>query len=232
MNLFYICPLIIICTVAQNSICSYGWFEENNGECMFNCNYEDDFVEPSTLSFSFIRSTCSNVEDAYQQGICDSIDDLVYRADYCTCPYCKCSTSSSELVEVFNLNNPDKTCSNCTCSDAPYDSYGIDDKIYQCTQLISVDSPYEWDLYACPPNECIEITSWGDEYIHYAGDEWWNDVDDSNTSCTEFCYCPANGEAICETGYQAILSTYPALKNQFIEDCASTYGSGAVKLFV
>ena len=35
-------------------------------------------------------------------------------------------------------------------------------------------------------------------------DYWWEDVADGE-ECDTFCYCPANGDAVCRSGYADIM---------------------------
>ena len=90
MNFICIAALTIIDVLSQDVDCSYGSFDENpdnNNKCMFNCEYDDNYVEISTLSFDFIKDQCPYVglAAAFFPSDCNSVDDLVYSDANCIC---------------------------------------------------------------------------------------------------------------------------------------------------
>ena len=202
-----ICITVLMLMRANTENCKYGRFNEYNGECMFDCEYQNNYVATSTLSFDFIAEQCDDVRTANEDGICDNLDDLVWRDDQCQCPYCACSSAGTSYKEVINYN-PELKCYEITCDQLPSYNGNITDNIYQRQHKISVFWANEYDLFGCPPNTCINGTK-------IAGDSWWNDTD---PTCTTFCYCPGDGEAICETGSANIIAN-EALSYQFIKKC-------------
>lgn len=212
---------------SQPADCTYGRFEEEptTGNCMFDCNNDNNYVSISALSFDFIKSECPNVEVAATQGICDGVEDLLYRKDgVCDCPYCRCSSLGQSYEEILSYP-PSKECFNCTCKIEP--SYAISEPIFDCNEydIIEASNPSEWPFYSCPPNICI-----GDgDRTYTAGDNWWEDTAIGGQSCETFCYCPGvKGDAICETGISNILSD-PGLFDAFVDDCGSSFEAGGVK---
>lgn len=100
--------------------CEYGRSEILNDTCNYYCQSgsdatsENKYFNLSSLPFDYIKSECSNVRMAADNGICDGIQDLVYRNDTCGCPYCECQSPQSDLTEYLT-NWPTKVCMNCTC---------------------------------------------------------------------------------------------------------------------
>ena len=232
MKLITIASLTIIGVLSQTD-CDYGGFDEDeNGECMYNCEWDNNFVEISTLSFDFIKEECSGISTAAAlfPNDCNSLDDLVYSDTDCRCPYCKCSTENLEGVTGTKLQWVSQTCYNCTCSDTSDANtyYGITEMVYECDFLAGVDSPYNWDDYQCPPETCTEIEYDGEETKREGNDYWWDDVGDSDTLCTEFCYCSGKDGKICATGYANILAN-DLLADAFHRDCGWDSDSAAVK---
>ena len=112
MNLLYL--MATLAQISNGQDCEYGSWGDVHGVCMFTCaDGTAKSTAQSTLSFDFIRSQCADVNRAYEAGICNSSDDLVFR-NACTCPYCKCSTSNQWYIEQFSYE-PSKACYDCTC---------------------------------------------------------------------------------------------------------------------
>ena len=217
--------MAVMGAVSETIYCPWGDFETYNDQCMFDCN-SGNYAEISTLSFNFIRSQCKNVDIGYREGICNSLQDLVYRNDSCQCPYCKCSSSGSSYPEILKYD-PSKECFNCTCGTVP-SYYEIFDKIYDCDQIMEAYNPVDWEFYGCPPNKC-EVTDYlGRTRTYSAGQHWWADVGDQDTFCTKLCYCPATGDAVCATGFSNIVND-DKLNYALINDC--DYDLRAVKFF-
>ena len=232
MKLICIASLTIIGVLSQTD-CSYGGFSTNpsNNKCMFDCEYDANYVEISTLSFDFIKDRCSGVSRAAEffPSECNSLDDLVYAEDYCSCPYCKCSDLDGEVGTL--LSYVSQVCLNCTCSDDTFINsfYGIEENIIYCDSLYGTSDPIDWNNYQCPPETCTETEYDGDINQLYPGDLFWGDVGDSDTKCTKFCYCSAKEGEICATGYANILAD-DILADQFHYDCGSSLE--AVKCYI
>ena len=214
--------------------CDYGYFEEVNGECKFDCEYDgDNYVSLNQVSFDVIKDECSGVRLAAEAfpSSCNSISDLVYRNDSCTCPFCKCSsTSSTKVIEELSYysDGPSKNCYEIECEE-PYSWYGINDMIFRVDTLDSADNPFDWEDYGtCPPQKCTYSSYYGSNTTVTSGGYWWADGEDSDTDCTEFCYCSSNGDTVCETGWDNIMDN-DGLKNAFIRDCGYYYDLAAVK---
>lgn len=214
MKLIGIFAVISAIGVFGDDLCDYGGFDRVNDTCMYNCNWDNVYIDIEDLSFETIMEECDNVEQGYANGICTGVGDLVYRNDSCECPYCKCTEMGSTLVEEISYDSdsgPSKQCENCTCSEPDWwmKRNGITDLIYQCNYLINADNPQNWEFYECPPNQCVynETSEWGGWYTNEftAGDVIWPNVEDDSTECTEFCYCPSSGDPICTSGYDNIL---------------------------
>ena len=231
MKLICIASLTLIGVLSQTD-CSYGGFDEDeNGECMYNCEWDNNYVEISTLSFDFIKDECSGVSKAAAlfPDDCNSVQDLVYSDESCRCPYCKCSTEDLQGVTGTTLKwGPSKYCYNCTCSADAAENYGVTDMVYNCDNLGGVNDPWNWDDYQCPPQTCIETEYNGNKLEKSQGWYWWHDVGDSDTLCQEFCYCSGKDGKICETGYDNILAN-DVLANAFHADCGYSFASAAVK---
>ena len=231
MKLICIASLSIIGVLSQTD-CSYGGFDWVNGKCMFNCEYQGNYVEISTLSFDLIKDECSDISRAAAlfPNDCNSLDDLVYSDTTCRCPYCKCSTQDLDgEIETLLSYGPSQVCLNCTCSnDAVANTYyGIEEMVYDCDYLYGTSDPINWNNYQCPPETCMRTTG-GNEYEASSGSYWWEDVS-SATLCTEFCYCSPKVGKICATGYDNILAN-DVLTEQFHRDCGNYYDAAAVKL--
>ena len=220
--------------------CNYGYFQAQNETCMFNCEYSQ-WIPAENLTFIDIVYGCENIRTAnlaYPDD-CNSLDDIVWRNDTCDCPYCKCSTESDESFfdilsynsGIFDGKGPEKECISCICSTLP-PSYGINGYVYDCKSEMSVTNPFEWDDYQCPPTECKETTYYNYTYCRLVGYNWWDDVGDSETLCTEFCYCSGKDGKVCETGYENIMAN-DGLRYQFMSNCGSWYEeAAAVKYFL
>ena len=217
MKSIYIASLAAIGAVAQTCGGDYGDFREVNGECMFDCEYDGEYVEISTLTFDQIASSCNDVRSAVENGICDKLEDLVYRDDDCRCPYCSCSSESSQYIETIS-NEPQLECDLCTCGEIPYYYGNMTDLVYDCDYIMSVYEASEYSLFKCPPNECKYNTTYGSQRTIIAGQQYWQDVGDSDTECTTFCYCPGSGDAVCATGWDNIVKT-DAMARQLNRDC-------------
>ena len=229
-----ISSILTVCVISQ---CDDGWFYEINGTCKFNCDWEENYVAIDTLSFDTIKESCSDVKYAniLDPSGCKSLNDLVWRNDSCTCPYCKCTKSGSSYYEEkeYSFDGPYKTCYGCECGEAPYYYDGLKgEMIYDCSQLTYANDPTEWEEYGtCPPNQCTYSEAYGGNKTVYSGTYegyWWQDGGDSDDLCTEFCYCPPYGDTVCATGYAKIMANSD-LKKAFMKDCGSQYYSGAVK---
>jgi len=233
--------LLLISVFSQNN-CDYGRFEavDDYGSdifestlsysCMFDCEYDNNYIEIEDLPFDTIKSACSNVErvaNAYPDD-CNSLDDLVFPSDYgyCSCPYCKCSKKNEE-GEILTMVSygPQKECESCTCS-ASATNYGIDEMVYNCDQLMEVDDPREWNDFQCPPESCTATSYSGSTNELDGGDYWWNDVGDSDIFCTEFCYCSGKDGEVCETGYTNIMAN-DGLFNKFMYSCGDYNNAAA-----
>ena len=223
MRPFCVASLAVICVSSLDEDCSFGSWTNDGGVCSFNCNKAGNYVPASNLTYDLIYKECQNIRILASDGICDSIDDLVW-SDSCGCPYCKCDSNSSTasyITEVVSWE-PSKTCSRCTCEDV---HWTLDipnaEKIYDCETLIAVDSgdSSQWDFYSCPPNTCDN---------RKAGAQWWSNNESSST-CNTFCYCPLEGDSICATGYENIMAD-KELSRQFNEDCG--FDVRAVKFFI
>eukprot|EP01084_Bolivina_argentea_P154498 269319_1 len=75
------------------------------------------------------------------------------------------------------------------------------------------ESPYKWNDFTCqdPPILCNDTAS---GYKYRTGESWFSHVD-------TFCYCKANGQPVCEQGFNAILnSDHQPLVNAFYDGCS------------
>ena len=221
MNSLIVASLLIL-RVSSQTCNDFGYFIENNGECMFWCSTDSDYIPITDLTFDFFKSLCITVSGAnlYYPDHCNSLQDLVFRNNSCGCPYCQCinQDGSSSVLQTQKLitDGPLKTCYNCTCS-IPPSSYGINESMFHCDDIIEARFPSDWNDYKCPPETCSSS--------HELGDIWWDDVDDSDTLCTKFCYCsPSEGE-ICETGYGNIMAN-EKLSNAFLSECGVKWSAG------
>eukprot|EP01084_Bolivina_argentea_P059274 108215_1 len=195
--------------------CRYGGWEDINGTCMLNCEYNGLYLQISELSFESIKNTCYNIKDAaeFNPTECNSLDDLIYTDESCTCPYCKCSTNGNEIIN--QLQYVKKSCENCTCG---YHQYydDIEDLIYQCDNLIYSYDQVTWNDYQCPPKICTTDVLLPKSVAQ--GEGWWADVDDPDTECSKYCYCAADGQTQCVTGFDTIYAN-EKIKNEFINRC-------------
>ena len=153
MKLICIASLIIIGVLSQTD-CSSGGFSKKNGECMFNCQWEGNYIEISTLSFDFIKDICTDrvgVPAALFPDDCNSLDDLYYSETTCGCPYCKCSTPDldDEFLTLYSYG-PEQTCYDCFCSTF----IGKTDELYFCDYEYGTNDPFSWNNYQCPPESC------------------------------------------------------------------------------
>ena len=215
---------LFICGVLSQTDCKDGSFKEVNGECKYYCRTDDRYISIDSLSFDFIKEAdCDNIRQAnkYDSSQCNSIEDLVWNNNTCECPYCKCSnTDSFNYVNYYTyyISFPEVVCLNCSCG--YHDIDGINDIVYNCinleNQAVRVDL---WEEYQCPPNECQETRQSGQTFNRDSFEYWWQDfLNDSDTLCQEFCYCPESGNAVCQTGWDNILDD-DGLKTAFMEDC-------------
>ena len=199
-NIHIIIFSILALGALSQTDCDYGWFEEDNGECKFDCEYDGNYIAIDDLSFDFIKDECYNVElaaEAYPSS-CNSLNDLVWRNDSCTCPFCKCSSATSKTIEKMDYN-PSKNCYEIECEEAPSYYDGIKDMIFRVSTLDSVYDVFDWNDYGtCPPQECTYDNYYGSNYTVNAGSYWWKDNGESDTECTEFCYCTVSGETVVE----------------------------------
>ena len=215
--------------------CDYGQFVEVNGECKYNCEYADDYISYDELSFTSIKDQCQNVRlanEAYPSS-CNSINDLVWRNDSCECPYCKCSdTSSTKDIEDLSYfaAGPRANCYNVECEDLGLQDSGIKDMVFTYSEWWNdAYSWFDWiDYGTCPPQRCYDISSHSYYSTVTAGTYWWASGGDSDTQCTEFCYCTSNGETVCENGWDAIMDN-DGVKDSFMRDCGGYRDSAAVK---
>ena len=150
-------PTILAPGVISQTDCDYGWFEEVNGECQFDCEYDGNYISLDELSFDTIKEDCSDVRLANEAfpSACNSINDLVWRNDSCSCPFCKCSsTSSTKTIEKIDYD-PSEYCYEVSCEE-PYSWYeGINDMIFRYTTLAEANYVFDWEDYGpCPPQEC------------------------------------------------------------------------------
>ena len=148
MKSIYIAPLYLIGALSES--CDYGEFYEYNDKCMFNCEYNGNYVEIDTLSFEQIASECENVQSAFEDGICDSLDDLVWRDDECDCPYCECSSITSSYEKTISFS-PYLSCDLLTCGEIPNYYGNLTDTVYTYDNAISVSSAAEYSYWSCPP---------------------------------------------------------------------------------
>ena len=212
MKSIYLGTFAVVGTLSQ--FCDdWGYFKEYNNECMFQCEGSDNYIEINTLSFDpMIINYCSQIEKAYEYGLCNSLDDLVWRDDRCNCPYCSCS-SEGLFYRDTTTYQPQLQCDKCICGKIPdYDGI-MTDMVYDCQEIINVDNPFDYNFYSCPPNECTATIN-GENKTVIAGEKWWSE-------CTKFCYCPGNGNTVCETGFSNIIAN-DDLNIQLINDCSYT----------
>ena len=202
---------------------------DNNGTCGFNCD-PDTFVPFDNLTFSEIKRGCDNIRytNSLYPNDCNSTNDLIWRNDSCSCPFCKCQQQeeNEELfiepitwIDFLPMTHPVKECIGCTCSE-PSSDYGINGLIYQCDLKMEVDNFLKWSDYACPPNTCKD----GNNNTKEVSEYWWENVKDDETLCQQFCYCSGTDGKICATGYDNIMAN-DKLRYAFIENCGDTYDS-------
>eukprot|EP01083_Nonionella_stella_P281024 956205_1 len=210
--LAYIFTLILVSEAYQSNNCSTGSFTTHDGKCMFKCEEPNLYYIPtSALSFNFIAYNCGQVQDATQIGLCSTLNDLSWPTTSCHCPSCKCKTPGQQIIAPYE-NLFSRECWNCTCTIG--DSFtSSTPPTYKCDRLSSV-WPYNWDDFVCqnPPIVCIDSIS-GES--HATASSWYSG------SCDTFCYCNSSGQAICEEGFDAIISsTYQPLVDAFHHECA------------
>ena len=219
--------IIFITSILINGIsssCVFGFFSGTNPDCTFYCNF-DSFISVYNLSFTEIKIQCDNVRIASlaYPNDCNSLDDLLWRNDSCSCPYCPCTQQQDESVlsELLYYNDdtshmhPVKECVSCKCSSPSSSNYGgIDGFIYECDTEMIVDDFLGWDDYICPPDTCKDDNN----NTKQVGDYWWEDVEDYNTLCQQFCYCSGTDGKICAYGYENIMEN-DKLKWAFMKDC-------------
>ena len=197
--------------------CDSGQFDTIQGNCKFDCNYNGNYINMSSIPIYTIRKLCPSIDAAMRLYTC-TIDDFVWPSDSCGCPYCKCTTQNSggdiSEIEYYKEEQLQKSCYNCTCS-ASSDS-GITSLIYSCKRLVVADDPFSFGNFRCPPTLCID--SDGNER---AIDESWFEQNTNDTLCEAFCYCSAEG-TICETGFENILDN-DVLATAFQEECGNAF---------
>ena len=213
MSALLIVSFGIINVLSQGFDCNYGTFEYVNNVCMYDCEYDDNHIPISSLSFGQIRSECSRVDTAARIYSC-TMNDLVWPKDTCDCPYCSCSSSNDgTLFELksYRDGGPTKECFNCSCTTSS-DS-AITGLVYNCNELIDANDPNEWNDFQCPPITCTDSSG----VTQGIRSEWFEDVSTS-LECNQFCYCsPANGK-ICATGWSNIVASQ-TLSAALLDDC-------------
>ena len=210
----------------------YGW-EYQNGVCSYQCTIDEEvdefgnvlkqsvsYTPASQLTFDFIKDVCWETTIAEINSLlpseCNSLDDLVWPADSCGCPYCKCNAVSDPSYQKFESTRigdndahdwPDEIqakCYECTCAQSSDSS--ITDYVYQCDLSRSVTNADDWQYYSCPINTCIK-TNYDESTSEYeAGLSWFADTTDQNELCETFCYCDGTGNSVCQTGFDAIMN--------------------------
>jgi len=195
---------------AQSFDCDYGQFTTNNNdECVYDCEYDQNYVAIDTVPFNVIAEECDYVMAAAKNGYCDSLDDLVW-PDSCGCPYCKCSgdvetdTTYTEFQQLIS-----KTCYGCVCSVSTGISSTDTSNIAMCSTFGQVRDGYNWADFSCPPVYCQDE----DGEDHATGEGWFESTD----SCDTFCYCAAGGVKTCETGFANIAGN-SVMSGAFWED--------------
>ena len=101
MTAFWFALLVIICVVSSLDVedCEFGYFGylSTRYPCAFHCNNKDsEWLTVDKVSYELIYEACENIRKVASEGICDTLDDLVFRSDECTCPYCKCNGTESD----------------------------------------------------------------------------------------------------------------------------------------
>ena len=234
---------ILVLGAIAAELCDYGYFSEINETCKFKCDWDGNYDDIDSLSFETIMDACDDVKLANELDptSCNSLDDLLWMNDTCSCPFCQCSSVGAVATEKlsYDTDGPSKSCVQCECQIAPWYYDGIvGEMFYTCSTLKSVqawDGPSDWNNYgSCPPNQCTYYDTNKGNVTVYSGQYdafWWQDGGNYSTYCTEFCYCPDSGDVVCATGWDNIMAD-EGLKNAFIRDCGGSHSSGAVKYFV
>eukprot|EP01084_Bolivina_argentea_P070370 127926_1 len=186
--------------ISNSNYCEYGHFSEVNETCIFMCVTGGYHMQKSTLSFEFIMNHCHQIKKAnkYYPDECNSLDDLIYVSDGCSCPHCKCSTKNLVGELQQNYRYICQQCLNCTC-DIYYDYYdtSTDDLVYQCDGIMGVCSQNEWNEYSCPPIAPNTCTS--GSYLTISGETYWD-----TTECTKYCHCDSSGTTTCADSFTSI----------------------------
>eukprot|EP01083_Nonionella_stella_P067308 177923_1 len=218
--MYYVYFLSLITVYVKSDNCSSGWFEWHNNKCMFDCDIPYDVhVNPATLPFDVIANSCEDVRYSNLLGLCSTLNDLVWPDNICMCPSCACSTPNECFMGTrYGLPGlGGKSCFNCTCIQGT-------PSVYQCTppeERYYVSSLDNWNDFTCqnPPILCTDSAS-GNTYR--TGESWFSmpSNPDPDYECDTFCYCKANGEHICERGFDAIInSNLHPLVNGFYDGC-------------
>eukprot|EP01083_Nonionella_stella_P048677 129992_1 len=129
----------------------------------------------------------------------------------CKCPLCSCDTLD-EMQYFKEVGTSFTYCYDCKCSDQSSWTYGDGSAIpraYSCTTLtyeMGLDDA-EIAAFPCPPPICGTFNG----EIKYEGYSW---LDQSDTSGERFCLCQSDGNALCSSSYEGIVSD-PLLNEKF-----------------
>ena len=230
----FISSILAIAVISQDN-CEYGVFALNSTDltCQYYCydflNSNHYYIDIDALSFDFIMDKCDDIKYANQLDptSCNSLDDLLWINEpyKCQCPYCKCTTTKSQESSSYYLTGPYMQCTTCNCQL----EHISNEMVYECSQY-SWSEPTNWDYTSCPPNQCQYTDQYRGDMTAYYGTDDASWLPYNNASCTEFCYCPENGDAVCEIGWDNIMANNGS-KYAFIRECGDYYRSGAVKYF-
>ena len=122
-------------------------------------------------------------------------------------------TDSYIFKDLYATIGLEKGCYGCVC--VPQSVFDRANLVYICDEYdrSSVNQPYEWDHFQCPPISCIDSLS----------DYWFEDYPNS-IECDNLCHCSGSQGKICAKGWSNITSN-PTFAHWLSYDCMSGFGT-------